>query len=192
MGGVLLKYDTAAMSAAFAENDEDAAVLEKALFASNEWRLADLGEVSQEELLHSALSRVPQRLSSVMTSLFEHWHEYMTPLDGAEECLKTLKDDGKKLYLLSNASERFESIRALNSGIFSWFDGMVVSAYEHSVKPDEKIYRTLLERFSLKAGECIFFDDMPKNVDGAKKCLLAASVFAGDFKSIQQFSRRNA
>ncbi|NLA76853.1 MAG: HAD family phosphatase [Clostridiales bacterium] len=191
MGGVLLRYDTRLMSRALAGSDADAEILERALFLSNEWRLADLGNISQETLLSSVLSRIPLRLIPAMTELFRTWHIYMTPLEGASDCLRALKNDGRRLYLLSNASTRFEDISALNPGIFSQFDGMIVSAYEHVIKPDEKIYHTLLERFSLDAGECIFFDDMPRNVYGAKRCSMASSVFNGDFSRILEISRKN-
>ena len=34
-------------------------------------------------------------------------------------------------------------------------------------KPDRQIYELLLERFGLKAVECVFLDDTKKNIDGA-------------------------
>ena len=35
----------------------------------------------------------------------------------------------------------------------------MISAYEHLVKPDEKIFMTLLDRYQLSPEECLFIDD---------------------------------
>ena len=37
----------------------------------------------------------------------------------------------------------------------------------NKIKPDFAIYEELLNRFSLKKEECIFFDDRKENVDAA-------------------------
>ena len=53
-------------------------------------------------------------------------------------------------------------------GIFDELDGMVVSGEEHLLKPDARIYRVLLSRYGLNAGESLFFDDNQSNVEGAR------------------------
>ena len=57
--------------------------------------------------------------------------------------------------------------------------GYVVSAYEKCVKPEERIYRILLERFSLKAEECVFIDDLPVNLKGAGAVGINGILFTG-------------
>ncbi len=42
-----------------------------------------------------------------------------------------------------------------------------MSAFEKLVKPQPEIYRLLLDRYKLKADECVFIDDYQVNVDGA-------------------------
>ena len=37
----------------------------------------------------------------------------------------------------------------------------------HLAKPDPAIYQTLLDRYGLKAEECVFLDDTKANIDGA-------------------------
>ena len=46
---------------------------------------------------------------------------------------------------------------------------MIISAYEHVIKPDEKIYNLLLERYNLNPNECLFIDDMAANTLAAKE-----------------------
>lgn len=42
---------------------------------------------------------------------------------------------------------------------FKLCDGIVISAYEHIKKPDEEIFKKLLNRYKLLPEECLFIDD---------------------------------
>ena len=53
--------------------------------------------------------------------------------------------------------------------MFGLLDGMVISGEEKVAKPDERIYRILLERYNLKAEESLFVDDNPDNLVTAEK-----------------------
>ena len=55
----------------------------------------------------------------------------------------------------------------------------MVSGYEKCVKPEERIYRILLERYSLDAGECVFIDDLQANIDGARAVGMRGILFTG-------------
>ena len=52
-------------------------------------------------------------------------------------------------------------------GVLDGFDGGVASCEVHVNKPDPKIYRALLDKYSLKAEECVFIDDRLENVQAA-------------------------
>jgi HAD superfamily hydrolase (TIGR01509 family) len=62
---------------------------------------------------------------------------------------------------------------------------MVVSYREHVVKPDARIYRTLLERYELEAGECLFVDDTRTNVLGARMLGMRAWHFDGTVQGLR-------
>ena len=47
-------------------------------------------------------------------------------------------------------------------------DGAIVSGDERLLKPDPAIYRLLLSRYGLAAEDCVFVDDSPANVEGAR------------------------
>ena len=84
------------------------------------------------------------------------------------DLLKELKSMGYGIYGLTNWSAEKIGYAFANYSFFSLFDGIVVSGVEKVVKPDRKIYEILLERYSLKPGECVFIDDNQDNVDMAK------------------------
>ena len=52
---------------------------------------------------------------------------------------------------------------------FGYFDGGIVSAYHQCVKPEEKIYRLLLDKYDLKPEETLFIDDIAENIEAAGK-----------------------
>ena len=44
----------------------------------------------------------------------------------------------------------------------------MVSGTEKLIKPDPKIWYVLLERYNIQAGESVFIDDNPKNIEMAQ------------------------
>ena len=61
--------------------------------------------------------------------------------------------------------------------IDSLFEGGIYSYQEHLVKPNEEIYKLILDRYNLNKEETIFFDDREKNVLAANKVGLKSIVF---------------
>lgn len=57
------------------------------------------------------------------------------------------------------------------------FDTVVISAEEGCAKPDERIYRILLERLGTLPGETVFIDDLAENVEAAKAIGMPAIRF---------------
>ena len=52
------------------------------------------------------------------------------------------------------------------------------------IKPNEEIYKCLLNKYNLKAEECLLIDDIEANVEGAKKVGLNAEVFKNDYDAL--------
>lgn len=53
--------------------------------------------------------------------------------------------------------------------IRDYFEIIVDSSIEQVLKPDEKIYKILLERLKLPANKCLFIDDETQNIETAEK-----------------------
>ena len=98
-------------------------------------------------------------------------------VEGTASLIKRLKAVGYRVFGLTNWSmETYPLIRD-NYEVFFLFEGVVVSGEEHLLKPDEKIYRCLLERYSLEAAESVFLDDNADNVAGAEAVGMEALRF---------------
>jgi|SRR5581483_9281816 2-haloacid dehalogenase len=84
------------------------------------------------------------------------------------ELLSKLRQAGYPLYALSNwSAEKYEYARA-HFDFLNWFDTIVVSAHVKLVKPDPRIFELLLKRIGRRASECVFIDDVEKNVRAAQ------------------------
>lgn len=117
---------------------------------------------------------------------FGEWIKMMNgQIPGTEQLVRELSARGYGLYGLTNwSAETFPLISndAKNYPVFALLDGYVVSGEEKCRKPDERIYRILLDRFSLKPEQCLFIDDNPKNVAAARELGMSGL----EFTSVEQ------
>ena len=106
------------------------------------------------------------------------WIEMMNgEIEGMVSVVKRLKAAGYGVYGLTNwSAETFPMVRDTYP-VFQEFDGIVVSGEEHLLKPDEAIYKCLLERYALQAEESLFVDDNADNVVGARNVGMKAIQF---------------
>nr|WP_305137653.1 HAD family phosphatase [uncultured Schaedlerella sp.] len=185
MGNVLLRYDPEVCLNRFVKREEDRALIRRELFEGPEWVQGDLGHITDEQRFDGVSRRVPQELHTELRQCVEQWHMCMEPVHGAKEFCAYAKEQGYRLYVLSNASSSFYQYFP-RFAPFEYFDGLVVSCDIHIVKPDIRIYQYLLETYGLVPEECFFIDDMAANVEGAQKAGISGAVFGGDFEEIRK------
>ena len=89
-------------------------------------------------------------------------------------------DKGYRLYILSNyGAWTYAKTKDQSLGFLKDVDGALFSFEVKQIKPEPEIYHSLLERFHLRAEECVFLDDRQNNVDGAIACGISAIRFTG-------------
>lgn len=93
------------------------------------------------------------------------------------EFIKKMKDEGYKLFLLTNITE--DSYNYIDSiiNINNIFDGGIYSYQEHLIKPNHEIYDLIINRFNLNKEETLFFDDKEKNVIAANESGIKSFIF---------------
>lgn len=111
---------------------------------------------------------------------FGRWIEMIgKAIPGMYELLLELKARGHRLFGLSNwSAETFVQIKE-DFPALKLLDGMVVSGYVKCLKPSPEIYRLLLDRYSLKASDCVFIDDNAANIAGAEAVGIHGILFTG-------------
>lgn len=190
MGNVLLNYDPEIPLNAFVKEEEGKNIIRRELFEGEEWIQRDLGLISREEQFSRISRRIPGYLHGPLKRCVYEWDICMTPVPGAKEFCACVKEKGYGIYVLSNAStdfyEYFPGFQPLD-----YFDGIVVSADLHIIKPDLKIYKYLLEKYHLRAGECLFIDDRQENVDAAKNIGMHGVVFRDNYGDIRKMIEKD-
>ena len=109
---------------------------------------------------------------------YGRWTEMMGgQIPGMEELVRDCKAHGFGVWGLTNWSrETFPLVRD-RYPVFGLLDGIVVSGEEMTMKPRPEMYRILLDRYGLKAEECVFIDDNPRNAEGAEAVGIRGIVF---------------
>lgn len=87
-------------------------------------------------------------------------------IPATKRLIEQLAEAGYNLYVLSNMSREFIDFLRRKE-VYDHFRGDVVSCEEHIAKPDEAIYRRLLEKYDLVADETLFVDDREANIEAA-------------------------
>jgi putative hydrolase of the HAD superfamily len=147
------------------------------MICKNEWRELDRGAIGEAEALAAISARIPA-YAGYVEQFMNGWFKKLKPVAGMEEMIGALKQQGYRIYLLSNASPRiYEYMEQLPA--IRFFDGYLISCDIQVNKPDQEIYRALLRKYGLVAGECLFIDDLEENIDGAKRAGLQGYVFKG-------------
>jgi putative hydrolase of the HAD superfamily len=183
MGNVLAKFDTALFCASRVKNPLDAALLHREVFCSVEWAKLDRGVTTREDAAAGAAERLPPRLRPHTAWLIEHWYDHFKPDRKMEKFIAALKGRGYRIFLLSNAGYDFYSFRPSLKAL-EYFDGELISAEVHLLKPDKEIFEAFLKKFSLKSKECFFVDDMSANVEAALNLDFQGMVYRGKIKDL--------
>ena len=136
------------------------------IFSSQEWIDLDFGHIMINDAILSLSHQHPHYYKEIEFVL-SHWTQMLQPIQENVDLLKKLKDRGYQLYILSNFHKEAIETMFHQYQFFKLFDGSVISAYEHTVKPEQKIYEILLQRYHLEACESIFIDDMLSNIKTA-------------------------
>lgn len=144
-------------------------VFEKTVFGSHWWGELDRGVIEEDAVLKMLREENKEHLEE-FDLIWSNRDKLVKPFDYAVDMIKSLKAKGLKVYLLSNYPKELFTLHT-ESGRFPFMDqidGKVVSGFVQLVKPDREIYEYLLDRYDLKAEECVFIDDRIENVDAAK------------------------
>ena len=115
--------------------------------------------------------RMGVEFSKYIPKLFKYNIECVTAFDYTIPMIQDLKDKGYKVYYLSNWSAwtydllqeagKFDFLKLMDGGVFSYDVGYM--------KPDEEIYKILLNKYKINPEEAIFFDDREENIEAANK-----------------------
>ncbi len=168
MGGVLIDFDPVKIVNRYKElSAEDKTTLLEIIFDSAMWAMLDFGFYTDEEYTEIVKRLTPERLHFYVRDIIMKWDDPLIPMEGTADVVRDLKARRYKMYLLSNASTRQKEYFKKVPGN-ECFDAAVISSYEKKWKPMPEFYQILLDRYDLIPQECIFIDDLKRNIDAAE------------------------
>lgn len=129
-----------------------------------------LEKVFRRLYVHKGVSPSPELLTCTAQMFRIISTQYLRLYDGVKEMLQTLKENGKRVYLLSNAQYEFTMYEMNYLGLTSYFDGIVISSCEECKKPDRAFYEVVLSRYGLEKKESIMIgNDKTTDIRGAQE-----------------------
>lgn len=170
MGNVLVTYNPEWVIRRYTEDEELIREVKNIVFNSQEWFLLDAGLIEEEKAERNWMERLSSDKARELAHLsFQNWHLYnMKTIPGTAEIIRAVKENGKEIYLLSNASMRLLSIYKEVIPAVECFSGIFYSAAHKCVKPQDIIYERFLKEYSLNPADCFFIDDLEENISAAK------------------------
>ena len=190
IGGVLVKYEhesVVQLLAGSGEYDEEAI---RALFDEELSYKVQTGRITAVDFFEKHIKRV-------MTDLtYEGWiklHvDYFRINPEGFDLMLDLKKKGRKIYILSNLAE-FHKV-AIERKITGFFDHSEYNFLSYEMgyfKPEAGIYQGLIQKTGERPENLVFFDDLPQNIEGAKKAGIKGIVFSNDrIGEIREYVRK--
>jgi len=161
--------------------------INRLVFESADWRRAQLGQISEDEVW----SNLGARLDLAPDALAELRGDFWAG-DRLEAEMVTLVRRLRPRFKTALLSNFPASLRALltQCGVTDAFDEMVISGEVGLVKPDARIYPLAAGRLGVPVGECLFVDDFVENVKGARASGMQALHFAPVDKTMAELRTR--
>lgn len=191
IGMVLVDFNWSDLLSEVGCDNEEIKQFEDVFFIKCLWDELDRGVMSEEEVWEEAYTKLPN-MKDKLKAFWARRGETIIPFDYSVSMIKELKNRGYKVFLLTNYPMSLFQI-CIDEGRFPFYDlidGEVVSSHVKMRKPDREIYKELLSKYNLNADECLFTDDKPENIEGAKAVGIEAILFEGYEKTMAEIARR--
>ena len=171
MGNVLIEWNSEKILKAITEDIHLQDLLRKEVFETGLWVETDEGVKTREAVIEIVTGKLGEDYRNEITQLLRYWYKYVDVFTKVQDRIIELSKSGYSIYILSNTAFTFYDL--VKEGYLpatSVAKGMVLSCEEKVLKPNEKIYNILLERYNLDPHNTMFFDDLPENIWGAARC----------------------
>ena len=168
LGNVMLSFHPLEYLRKHFKDETMIELLYKEVFKGKEWLYLDRGTMEEEEALESIGKRIPEYKDIVKRILYT-WNEMLVPIQSTVKMAQRLKEQGYKLYILSNFPKRAFGETYEKYDFFQWFDGRLISCDYKLLKPEEEIYKKLIQLYDINPSTTVFIDDSEANVKAAKE-----------------------
>jgi putative hydrolase of the HAD superfamily len=140
--------------------------LAETLYGSETWRRLEVGVGDRDAWLSEAHRDLEAVVGRELPPLHRNWRERQHLIAPNIDLIRRLRPK-YKTGVLSNADNTLID-RLRNLGVADLFDDIVCSADVGMAKPEPRLYALAAERLGLPPAECVFVDDLERNIDAAR------------------------
>jgi putative hydrolase of the HAD superfamily len=179
-GGVLwdMRWDVSAALAK--EHGLDERALVETMYGNNpHWREIEIGRGDREVWLREAHASLEQLAGKPLPPVHQHWRAEQGWITPNIDLIRRLRPH-YRTAVLSNADNTLRARFLAHEGLLDLFDEFICSADVGMAKPDPRIYELAAERMGLAPGECVFVDDLERNLEPAREAGMATVHFRID------------
>lgn len=168
IGNVLIDFDwDGFMKREFPNADEGlVAKLDEDVWGGGRWDRLDAGD-DPEDVIQNIVNYDPEH-EAELRKIFADVGDTLRKRPDTPSWLKELKSRGYKLLYLSNYSHYVMELAPEILDFLPLLDGGVFSCDVKITKPDRRIYEIIAEKYNLVPSECVFIDDLERNIKAAK------------------------
>ncbi len=175
VGGVLVALDGMPALARLIGGSAGPGALHQRWMETRSVRLHEAGRISAEEFAAGVVSDLDLQISpAVFLDSFAAWVQ--GPYPGAFELVSCIPRQ-YRVAVLSNVSAFHWAL--IKPGIPARLERLYLSYETGHLKPAPEAFRTMLGDLRLPAGEVLFLDDSPANVEAARRLGVNAHVVDG-------------
>jgi len=148
------------------------------------WRAMQAGTISEREYWLARTREVGRLVGQDWTRM----EQFVASARGADPAaalrpeavaaVEAAAAAGKRLAILSNELDLFYGAGFRSRlPLLARFELIVDATYTGVLKPDPRAYAAVCDGLGLAAAECVFVDDQPRNVEGARRAGMRAVAF---------------
>lgn len=167
IGGVLIDFDWEGfIHRLFPGREELITELDAAVWGNRRWDRLDAGD-DPEEVFAAIIAHAPKH-EKELRQVFANVGDTLKSRPATPIWINDLKSRGYRVLYLSNYSRYVMKCNPDVLDFVPLLDGGIFSCDVRAVKPDRRIYEIITEKYGLNPSECVFIDDLERNVEAGK------------------------
>lgn len=168
IGKVLVEFDWKTYIKNLGFSEEINYELGETIFNNPKWKERDRGDKLESQYEEMFISMAPH-LEKEIREIFKNIVNIVEVYPFATEWVQSIKQQGMKIYLLSNYSKTSFEHDKRKFEFMKYVDGGIISYEVNYVKPEKEIYKALIDKYGINPQEAVFLDDVKENIKMAQE-----------------------
>ena len=188
IGNVLTGFHWREFFDSFGYDEETTKKIAAATVESDSWNEYDRGNLTDDEVLEEFVKNDPS-IEKEIREVIADIGNILVRFDYAIPWIQDLKGKGYRVLVLSNFSHKAYADCGHALDFLPYTDGGILSYNEKCIKPEPEIYQKLIANYNLIPEECVFIDDLQRNLDGAAAFGINTVLFTNKEQAVEALKK---